>query len=86
MQHIEAVLEQAVFTRFGIEAYDKTAIKHADMVALFTERRDIMKTPPQEWDEFETYKDDMPAESITPLPPGKSEELFLERYAALTST
>lgn len=51
-------------------------IKHADNVALMTERRDLMVKSPKSWN---TKEEPVP-EPIIPLDPSAAEKLFLETF------
>ena len=85
VKRIERNLERTIFQHFGIETYDKKAIKHADKIALYTETRDNMSPPPEEWKDARKYTHLLPPERIIPLGPKESEILFLERYQELTN-
>jgi hypothetical protein len=59
------------------------SLKHADNVALMTERRDLMCTPPGEWGEgLEAVPCD--DRTIHPMCPEEARQLFLDRFIGLT--
>ncbi|TLX65102.1 phosphohydrolase [Stutzerimonas nosocomialis] len=48
-RQVEARIWQAVCEHFGLEEQLAPEVKHADLVALATERRDLMPADPVEW-------------------------------------
>lgn len=76
-------LNDAIARRFGFQ-YDQfytRGIKQADLVALATERRDLMTPDPASWpilDGIEPHP-----EPIRPLPARDAEQLFLDTFASL---
>lgn len=76
---IEAGVEAAVFAHFGVPFPLPSSVKHADMVMLATERRDLM-SPIGDWNlGVEPLADYV----IEPMSQRRAEEMFLERYDAL---
>lgn len=78
---IEDRVEAAVLGRFGLPAKLPASVKHADLVALITERRDLMPWHESRWD----CVDGMHAldQVITPLHSEAARSMFLTRYAQL---
>jgi len=83
-KEIEKKIESAIFQHFNIneEEVDHKEIKRADKIALFTEMRDLMKKPPEKWDDEDLFKPHH--EEIIPLMPDEAKELFLKRFEELT--
>lgn len=84
MINLDVANSIAVGEAFGLNLVTlPQAIKHADLVMLATERRDLMAAPPRPW---------ISTERIAPLPvrimpwrPGVAKQQFLDRYTYLTS-
>lgn len=81
---IEDNLTRVIYEHAGVKNYDAEAIVRADMIMLYTEMRDLMKTPPKAWEEQDKYSDLMLDEIIIPLSSQSAEELFLVVYQELT--
>jgi 5'-deoxynucleotidase YfbR-like HD superfamily hydrolase len=80
---IENNIQQCIFAQIGLQFPLRHQIKHADIRALATEKRDLMSEPgePRYWD---TLKGISPIiQKITPLPPKEAEQVFLQRYFEL---
>lgn len=78
---IERRVESAVFTRFGLVQPLHPSVKHADLVALATEQRDLMTRA----DPWECIAGVQPAsEHINPMPPCWAALAFLSRFMELT--
>ena len=80
---IEKTVELVVLSQFGLDASLLPHVKHADLVMLATERRDLM--PADNNDNWNIIKNIDPlAETIMPLSPNDAFNLFLIRYTELT--
>ena len=80
-KRIEQRIEAAVFRRLGLPEALPASVKHADIVMLRTEQRDLMGADAHAWSTTEGVQP-LP-DPITPLPPEQASAEFLERYAAL---
>lgn len=81
-RYIEAVVEDAINEKFGFFGPQPAIIKHADMVALATEKRDLMPDTMVHWEIVNKFQ---PRERpISPLPSSLARNMFLERYYELT--
>ncbi len=78
---IEKRIEAAVLGRFGLPAELPPEVKHADMVMLRTEQRDLMARPNDEWHGLASVQP-LP-DVIRPLSPDTAKWLFLERFNEL---
>jgi len=80
---IERRIETAVLGRFGLPVDLPPEVKHADMVMLATEKRDLM---PAHRDEWECINGAMPlAEPIVALYPEQARSIFLRRFHEITA-
>lgn len=78
---LEARVEAAVLAHFGLTLPLPPAVKHADLVLLATEQRDLM---PEHSDEWQVILDITPlAAPIIPRAPREAERMFLDRWAEL---
>lgn len=82
-QVIEERIEAAVFSRFGLPIKLPECVKHADRVLLRTEQRDLMGADGHHWS-YTQGAAPLPRR-IEALPPGLAKQLFLTRFAVLTS-
>lgn len=78
---IEKRVEDAVFARFHVSNPLPLAVKHADLVMLATERRDLMPADGEAWMCLETITPLV--ERIVPLDHEAAYHLFINRYAEL---
>lgn len=79
---IEDRVEAAVLGAFGLPAKLPASVKRADLIALATERRDLMPWHASRWECTEGLEP-LP-ETIEPAPPEQARRLFLLRYSSLT--
>ena len=80
---IEKRVEAAVLSHFGLAPVLPPEVKHADLVLLATEQRDLMAGRGERWD---LIRDVTPLPGfIRPLLPDKARTLFLDRFAQLQS-
>lgn len=76
---IELRVEGAVLRRFGLPTKLPACVKEADLIALATERRDLM--PGLHDDAWATTQGVRPLPyPVQPLQPGEARGLFLSRY------
>lgn len=80
---IEHRVEAAVFDRFAIVLPLDPSIKHADLVLLATEKRDLMA--PHEGSEFDCGGAVPLPGRIIPMAPGLAKAHFLRRFHALVA-
>lgn len=81
-QRIEANVEQAVFHYFGIALPLNDCIKHADLVMLATEARDLL---PKHNDWFAGTSIQPLKETLVPLDSYSAKKLFLQRFKQLSN-
>lgn len=77
---IEKRIEEAVFKKFGLPSELNQCVKHADLVLLCTEKRDLMNTD-KDWLTLEGIKP-LP-DRITPIPHEYAKNYFIKRYLSL---
>ena len=78
---IEDKVSLIIATTFGVDFSDYAPIKNADLVALATEKRDLMPHSVERW----TYLDDIRAlpAPIVPMSPREAKLAFLDEYERL---
>ena len=80
-KRLEAVISPALLLRFGVVELPP-CVHDADLIALATERRDLMLEQAQPWP---VLKGVIPEEEpLVPLSPEEAKREFLFRYAELT--
>lgn len=82
---IEARVEEAVFARFGLPAVFDPSVKDADLVALATERRDLMLHTGDigiDWSVLQGRQPVVP--KVFPMAPAHARQAFLDRWWELT--
>ena len=80
-QAIERRVEQAVFEKFCLPLKLDATVKHADLVMLSTEKRDLMPPTTEPWPCELTHP--AMSERISPLAPRQAELVFLARFSLL---
>lgn len=80
---IERRVEAAVLARFGLHAQLPPCGKHADLVMLATEQRDLMPKHSDEW-QILAGIDPLHA-TVAPLSSESAKRMFMRRFAELAS-
>lgn len=80
---LEARVEAAVAERFGLPVGMHEKVRHADLVLLATEKRDLMPSTAEPWP-VELSHRALPYR-IDPLEPEHARELFMLRFLELTA-
>ncbi|MEM1297507.1 MAG: hypothetical protein AAGH89_19225 [Verrucomicrobiota bacterium] len=81
---IEERVESAVAERFGVPKKTSSVVKHADLVLLSTEQRDLMAPHDDEWELIAGIKPLQ--EKIRPVSPRRARFLFIDRFDELTGS
>lgn len=78
---LEDKVSNIIGATFGIDYSDYRPIKRADLIALATEKRDLMPHSAERWD----YLDGIAplAERIVPMSPGQAKQAFLQEFTRL---
>ena len=82
-REVEARAWSAVATRFGLNPVLPPCVKQADIIALATERRDLLPRDGRVWRVLENIVPRF--ERIEPLGPEAAEVLFLSRYREIAA-
>ncbi len=79
---LEEGVTDIIAATFGIDFSDYAPIKRADLIALATEKRDLMPHSVERW----AYLDGIAAlpDTIVPMSPGQAKHSFLETFAMLS--
>lgn len=82
---LEETVEKAIQKEFHLlHGTDAESVRRADLIALATERRDLL---PQNAEQWPCLAGIAPlSERIIPLPPKQARDLFLARFRELTAT
>ena len=74
---------KAFLHRFGVTLQHNDAIRHADLVVLATERRDLMPMDTADWSSIAGITP--MSRTIKPMPPDVATAQFLEMFFTLTN-
>jgi len=78
---IEKRVEGEVLELFGLRGHMPASVKHADLVMLATERRDLMAEQQERWEILDNI---IPLkETIVPLLPFEAKQAFLIRFSEI---
>ncbi len=80
---MEAKVMAIIGKRFGVDTFTAAAIKRADLIALATEKRDLMPNSTEPWPSLRGLQ---PTPTrIVPMAPVEANEGFLEMYRQLAA-
>ena len=81
-QALEKKIEKVVLAKFGLSGPKPAEVKQADLIALATEKRDLMPHDAEVW----TILDDIKPNELVIVPqlPDVARAAFLDRYIELT--
>lgn len=82
-QSIEAKFCEVLGERFGVNLLHNDAIKHADLVILATERRDLMPMDTSDWSSIANITP--MNRTIKPMSPEAASAQFMEMFFTLTN-
>ena len=82
-QTIEAKFCEVLGERFGVNLLHNDAIKHADLIVLATERRDLMPMDMADWSSIAGIKP--MSRTIKPISPDAASAQFMEMFFTLTN-
>ena len=78
-REMEAKMQTAICTRFGLEDKEPASVKKADQLMLVTEARDLMNPIRKDWTQI---CDPVPFK-IDPLGPKEAKDLYVKRFLQL---
>lgn len=76
---LEKIYMRVICEKFGLSEEEPTEIKEADIIALVTERRDLLLEQSEDWGFWQKPM----SEKIFPVGPKVARDLFLEEYFVL---
>ena len=80
---MEAKVMAIIGKRFGVDTFTDPAIKRADLIALATEKRDLMPNSTEPWPSLRGLQ---PTPTrIVPMAPVEAKEAYLETYRQLAA-
>ncbi len=82
-RRIEKNIERAICKQYGLSFPMPHEVKHADLILLATEQRDLMPQVDLQWNYLKGIQP--LKETITPWSPEQAKRMFLERFYLLTS-
>ncbi len=79
---LERRVEAAILAQFGLPAATPAEVKHADLVALRTEQRDLMHIDGGRWPSLDGIEP-TPSFGLQPMGPNSARQLYLARHREL---
>ena len=79
---LERQVEAVILAQFGLPADMPTEVKHADLVALRTEQRDMMHKAGGLWKSLDGIEPSHEFQ-VAPMPPVEAAALYLRRHREL---
>jgi uncharacterized protein len=84
-RNIEFWIDSAIRQRFNLPASQSPCVKHADLVMLATEKRDLMPAHTEEW-ALPANIEPLGPDPIQPMAPDMARWYFLDRFKQLTNS